>query len=214
MPNYRKTEIICLLDRSGSMSSIKDDMEGGFNEFIRKQRKETVDDCVVSLYQFDDDYDVVYEGKALGYVPNLRLEPRNCTALLDAIGKTINNAGHRFNVMREDNRPGKIIFVVITDGLENASKEFTRAKIMDMIKHQRENYNWQFVFIGANQDSIQTGNAYGMFGASNKINFAMNSTGVTNMYNSLHDATLCSRSMNGANYVASCQEGTFFQKMM
>lgn len=119
-PDY--TDIVVVLDRSGSMAGIKFDMEGGFNTFIAKQR-EIAGVCRVSLYQFDTVYEPVYQGIQVQEVPLLELVPRGGTALYDALAKTIVTTGERLAKMAEPDRPGKVVFIVITDGAENASEE-------------------------------------------------------------------------------------------
>jgi len=155
------TEIMVILDRSGSMSSIRDDAMGGFNSFIEDQKKEA-GDALVTLVQFDHEYEVVYSGKQVQDVRPLTAEtyvPRGQTALLDAIGRTINEVGARLSAMTEDDRPGKVIAVVITDGHENASHEFRQDKIKEMIEHQRGKYDWEFVFLAADPTSVQLAQA-------------------------------------------------------
>ena len=116
--NY--TDITVILDRSGSMSTIKTDMEGGLNSFFAKQR-ELDGLCKVSLHQFDDKYETVFENKDIADVPEVKLEPRGMTALLDAIGKTVNSLGLRLSELNESDRPGKVVVLIITDGFENHS---------------------------------------------------------------------------------------------
>lgn len=153
--------VVMILDRSGSMSSIKEATETGYLEFINKQKSDP-GECYVSLYQFDDVYDVIYENRNIQEVDGkYTLYPRNMTALLDAMGRTINRVGERLNNTPEYDRPETVIVCVLTDGLENASKEFTNNKIKEMVKHQRDRYNWKFIFLGANQDAILTGISYG-----------------------------------------------------
>lgn len=160
--NY--TDIAVVLDRSGSMQPIKDDVIGGYNTFLEGQQK-VPGECKISLYQFDDIYETVYENKDIKSAPKLTGEtfvPRNYTALLDAIGKTINKLGEKYSNLPENDRPEKILFVIYTDGVENASKEFTRNRIFEMITHQKEKYNWVFIFLGANQDAIATAASFGI----------------------------------------------------
>lgn len=141
------------------MGTVKDDTIGGVNEFVRSQKK-VPGDADFTLVQFDDVYEVLQSSVPIRdarELTNETYQPRNSTALLDAIGRTINSTGDRLGKMSESDRPEKVVFVVITDGHENASKEFNRSQIFDMIKHQREVYKWEFVFIGANQDAIDSG---------------------------------------------------------
>jgi hypothetical protein len=173
--NY--TAIFLVLDRSGSMTSCEDVTREGFNSFITKQRKE-LGKATMTLVQFDDQYEVNYEFKDIKDVPLLdkdNYQPRGWTALLDAVGKLINQAGKQLLEMNEKDRPEKVLFVIQTDGLENSSKEFNRDKIFEMIKHQREKYQWGFVFLGANQDAIATATSYGI-APSSTLSYATNNS--------------------------------------
>jgi hypothetical protein len=193
------TDITLILDRSGSMNSVRDDTIGGVNEFLKEQKK-APGDAVISLMQFDDVYEIVYAGAALKGAPKLTRDtfvPRGWTALLDAIGNTINAIGARLSGLPEESRPEKVIVAIITDGGENASKTFTNPQIREMIKHQQDNYSWEFVFIGANQDAIATGSAMGI-GASNSMTYAANSVGTQSAFASLSVNTVSFRAGNKA----------------
>lgn len=151
------TRIAIILDRSGSMESCKESTVSGFNEFIRTQR-ELPGEAMVKLVQFDDRYEIVFDMN-LKLCPELTQNtfvPRGSTALLDAQGRTIVELGRELAALPEQERPSKVIVVTLTDGLENASKEYNLEKIGEMIREQRDKYNWDFVFLGANQDAIQT----------------------------------------------------------
>lgn len=155
------SQIIIVLDRSGSMASVQDATISGFNEFINRQRH-LPGEAMVMAVKFDDQYEPLYDGP-LAEIPPLdrnSFVPRGMTALHDAIGRTIDEAGRRLAAMPEHERPEKIIFMILTDGLENASKEFTREKIADMVRHQREKYSWEFIFLGANQDAVLVGSGF------------------------------------------------------
>lgn len=165
MPNQSLTEIAVILDRSGSMASIREDMIGGFAHFFAEQRKVDAP-CVASVYQFDNHFDVVFEEKPLAEIESLVLEPRGGTALLDAVGRAIGLIGRRLKAKPDADRPGSVVVLVITDGHENASGEFTRDQIKKMIEHQREKYDWQFAFLGANVDSFAEGRSMGFDGAA------------------------------------------------
>ncbi len=104
--------------------------------------------------QFDTDYEFIHKGVAIGSVPKFKLVPRGSTALLDAVGRAINETGARLGAIDESQRPGLVVFVIVTDGAENSSKEFTRPKIREMIEHQQSAYKWQFTFLAANQDAF------------------------------------------------------------
>ena len=158
-PNY--TDIVMLLDRSGSMRSLRDDMIGGFDEFIRTQRDEP-GRCTVSLFQFDTHFDTVYQGLSVHDVPSLVLEPRGSTALLDAIGRVVHDTGARLAALPEAERPGTVIVGIITDGHENASHRYSNRDIREMLDHQERMYDWTFLYLGANQDAIEVGRSLGV----------------------------------------------------
>ncbi len=147
------TDIVFVVDRSGSMASRRLDAEGGINAFIGGQKK-TEGDAIFTLIQFDDKYDFVHKGMKIEDVPPYTLRPRGWTALLDAVGKAINETGERLDAMPESERPGNVVVVIVTDGQENASKEFGRKQIRDMITHQQEVYNWNFTYIGADESTF------------------------------------------------------------
>ncbi|MBO0811365.1 MAG: VWA domain-containing protein [Microlunatus sp.] len=153
MTNQNYTHIAVLLDRSGSMQTIKSDTEGGFDAFIAEQRK-SPGRCDVTLAQFDTEYEEVYVAKPLANVPPLHLSPRGGTALLDGIGRLINTTGERLAAMPETDRPAAVIMVIMTDGQENSSREFDLGSVNRMITEQTDTYGWTFVYLGANQDAI------------------------------------------------------------
>jgi len=155
------THLYFLLDRSGSMQSIKTDTEGGFAAFVDEQRQ-APGDCRVTLAQFDHEYDVVYSGVPVAAVPPLTLQPRGRTALLDAMGRLIGDAGAELAALPEDERPGTVIVAVMTDGMENASSEWTHAAIRSLVEQQTSAYSWQFLYMGADQDAIEVGAQLGV----------------------------------------------------
>lgn len=155
------TDLVVLLDRSGSMESIRTDMEGGFKSFLEEQ-KSLPGHAVLSLSQFDNVYEKVYVERPIAEAPPLRIKPRNSTALLDAMGRLILETGQRLAAKPEADRPSQVIFMVITDGLENSSVEFTREKVMSMVRHQEEKYSWRFLYLGANQDAIAVAEQLGI----------------------------------------------------
>ncbi|ADO83918.1 vWA domain-containing protein [Ilyobacter polytropus] len=149
-------EIICIIDRSGSMESIKSDAIGGFNSFIESQRKFD-GEAALTLVLFNDYYKIVYDRKDIQTVPFLNdntYVPGGTTAMLDAIGRTIDSIGERLNKTPEEDRPEKVIVSILTDGLENDSKEYTYEQVGSRIKRQQEKYNWEFIFLAANQDAV------------------------------------------------------------
>jgi len=167
------------MDRSGSMTGIASDMEGAMKEVIQKQ-KERDGDVLVTYVRFDTEYEEVFSQKSIQDIDGFKLEPRNMTALLDAIGKTVNNVERRFNQKDEEDQPERVLFVIVTDGGENASKEFSRPQVFEMIEKVKRDHEWGFTFIGANQDSIGTGNSLGISRGSS-VNFVASQAGVRSM---------------------------------
>jgi hypothetical protein len=156
------TDITIVLDRSGSMMPIKKDTIGGFNEFIQKQRQ-VPGACNISLVQFDHEYEALYSGKPVNDAPLLddtTYVPRGFTALLDAVGRTIQNTIQRIGLMTE--KPAKVLFVVVTDGHENASKEINKAQLVKLIKEQTEVAKWEFVYLGATEDAFDEASRLGI----------------------------------------------------
>lgn len=189
------THIIFVVDRSGSMSTIATDMIGGYNSFI-KQQKEIPNECVVSFYQFDDVYETVFERVKLADVAELDSKtyvPRNMTALYDAMGKTINNYGAYLSSIPDEERPERILFVTITDGLNNASHEFSLEQVGNMVKHQTEVYKWDFVFIGSNIDAWKAGGSLNVK-SSSTLQFANSAGSVKAVFSSLASNTMMYRS--------------------
>ena len=148
--------IICIIDRSGSMELIKTDAIGGFNAFLEEQKK-LPGEAVLTTIQFNHEYEVIFENKPLQEVEPIterEYQPAGMTALLDAVGKTIDAAGKRLAAMPGENRPENVIVAILTDGHENASKTYSLSDVKERITHQKENYAWEFIFLGANQDAF------------------------------------------------------------
>lgn len=159
---YETSELVFILDRSGSMSGLEKDTIGGFNSLIQKQRKEK-GKCYVSCVLFDDVQEVIYDRVPLNEVKKMTQKQyyaRGCTALLDAMGGSIHYIGNVHKYNKEE--IGKTLFIIITDGLENSSKRYSYASIKKMIERQKEKYGWEFIFIGANMDVIQEANKFGI----------------------------------------------------
>ena len=199
--NY--SHITVILDRSGSMSNCHSDTIGGFNQFLNGQ-KEIEGEATLSLIQFDDQYDIVSDMIPIINVQDLSAHtyvPRGSTALLDAIGRTINDTEYKLSLIAEENKPEKVIFVIITDGEENASREFTsKSQITEMITRHTNEDHWEFIFIGANQDAIREGGSLGIR-SSNAMTYDAN-LGTQAMYSSL------TRGMT--NYRTSADTGVEF----
>lgn len=159
---YETSELVFILDRSGSMSGLEKDTIGGFNSLIQKQRKEK-GKCYVSCVLFDDVQEVIYDRVPLNEVKKMTQKQyyaRGCTALLDAMGGAIHHIGNVHKYSKEE--IGKTLFIIITDGLENSSKRYTYVTIKQMVERQKEKYGWEFIFIGANMDVIQEANKFGI----------------------------------------------------
>ena len=165
------TDITLVVDRSGSMASVQEDAQGGVNSFIAEQTKEP-GEALLTLVQFDTEYEFLHKGVPIAEVPEYELVPRGMTALLDAVGRAINETGERLSKMDEQDRPGLVIFVVMTDGHENSSQEFSKARIKKMIESQQQKYNWHFNFLGANQDAFAEARSMGI-DDSGVANYAM-----------------------------------------
>jgi uncharacterized protein with von Willebrand factor type A (vWA) domain len=173
------TEILVITDRSGSMDSIADDVIGGFNSFISDQRT-VPGEAKVTFAQFDDQYEIVYAGKPIQDVPALTRDtykPRGGTALLDAIGRTLNEQGKR---IAKEAWAELVVVCVLTDGHENVSREYSRERIKEMTTHAEKN-GWKFVYVAANQDAFSAAHSLGMQGAITQ-NFAANAAGAAMAY--------------------------------
>ena len=179
--NQNLTEIVFILDRSGSMAGLENDTIGGFNGFVKKQSEAGQTSLTTVL--FDDRYEILHNGIDAGDVVLTDGEyfTRGSTALLDAVGKTINDVGKRLSDTPEASRPGKVIFVITTDGLENASREFSYNEVKKMITHQSEKYGWEFIFMGANIDVAKEGNKLGI-SADRSLCFDASPVGIGSMY--------------------------------
>lgn len=174
MTNPNKTDLNFVIDKSGSMQSIATAMSQGINELLGKQRTEP-GECTVTVYEFSDVPSIAFAARPLTEVPEYRLEPGGQTALYDAMAYAIDETGKRLAAMPEDQRPGQVLFVIITDGQENNSKRYSllergRERVFDKVTHQRESYNWEFVFMGANQDAYATATGLGI-GALNNVTY-------------------------------------------
>ena len=158
------TELVFILDRSGSMAGLEKDTIGGFNAMLAKQRKEP-GDAVVSTVLFDNQAEVIHDRVALADVPNLtdrEYYVRGCTALLDAVGGAIHHIGNVHKYARREDVPEKTLFIITTDGMENASRRYTYDKVRRMIEHEKEKYGWEFLFLGANIDAAAEAKRFGI----------------------------------------------------
>lgn len=188
-PEYR--HIIVIVDRSGSMRACREPTETGINELFDGQAAED-GPGTASLYQFDTEHELVFEHVPLAEVPRYRLVPRGATALLDAVGFAFAREGEWLASLPEEERPGTVVAVIATDGMENSSREYDRGQIRAAIWHQQEVYSWQILFIGANMDAVQVATSYGIPGAQ-AMTFRVTDTGVRSSYRSLNRAIVRGR---------------------
>lgn len=183
------TEVVFILDRSGSMGGLESDTIGGFNSMIEKQKKET-GEALVSTVLFDHMIDVIHDR-----VPIQKIEPmtdkdyyvRGSTALLDAIGGAIHHIGNVHKYAREEDVPEHTLFVITTDGMENASRAYDSSTVKKMIERQKEKYGWEFLFLGANIDAVETAQHLGI-GADYSVNYCADSKGTQLNYDVLSAA--------------------------
>ena len=186
------TELVFILDRSGSMSGLEDDTIGGFNAMIEKQKQEP-GEAIVSTVLFDNDREVIHDRVNLQSIrPLTRKEyyVRGCTALLDAVGAAIHHIGNVHKYARDEDRPEKTLFVITTDGMENASREYSYHRLKAMIERQKEKYGWEFLFLGANIDAAREAARFGI-DADHSANYHADSAGTAVIYQAVSEA-VCS----------------------
>ncbi len=189
------TELVFILDRSGSMAGLEDDTIGGFNAMLEKQ-KARPGGCYVSTVLFDHDTEVLHDRVKLGEIfPMTRQQYTvgGCTALLDAIGGAIHHIGNVHKYARPEDVPARTVFIITTDGQENASRRYTADRIKAMIQRQRETYGWEFLFIGANIDAVTTAARYGI-DEDRAVNYHADEKGTRVVYNAVSDAVTAVRS--------------------
>lgn len=185
----KRTEIVFILDKSGSMSGLESDTIGGFNSMLKKQQKEE-GIATVSTVLFDNHYDLIHDRFDINTVKPLTDKEyfvEGTTALMDAIGKTINKIVRVQKHQTDDNKADKVLFVIITDGMENASREFTAQQIRSMIKKEQDQYGWEFIFLGANIDAVETARNYGIR-EDRAVNYHADSKGTEVNYDSVSKA--------------------------
>ena len=183
MTKENLTSINVIIDASGSMQDLTNDTIGSFNAFLEEQRA-VPGEAMFTLCTFNTDYRLLHDCVILRNVPNLdpkAYHPNGGTALLDAMGVTMTTVGDKLAAMPEDERPSKVIFLVMTDGEENSSKRYTLPQIQAMVAHQREKYSWEFVFMGANIDAIQAGTSLSV-SAANSMNYDFSPAGTRDVY--------------------------------
>ena len=188
------TELVFILDRSGSMSGLESDTIGGYNSLLEKQRKE-VGAATVTTVLFDDQYEMIHDHVAIGKVKDITNKEyfaRGMTGLLDAVGKTINHVGNRHKNALDSEVPGKTMVVIITDGYENASREFALPQVKQMIERQKEKYGWEFLFLGANIDAVTTAAGFGI-SADRAVTYEADSVGTRMNFDAVADVVDCVR---------------------
>lgn len=188
------TELVFILDRSGSMAGLESDTIGGFNSMIEQQRRKD-GECLVSTVLFDDESKVIHDRVKLGEIEPLTdrdYTVRGCTALIDAIGGAIHHIGNVHKYARAEDVPEHTMFVITTDGMENASRRYTSEKVKAMIERQKEKYGWEFLFIGANIDAVETAARYGI-GADRAVNYHSDSEGTRLNYEVVSETISCMR---------------------
>lgn len=182
------TEVIFILDRSGSMSGLESDTIGGFDSMIEKQKKEE-GEAIISTVLFDNEVEVLHDRvslKDLDLITNKEYYVRGCTALLDAIGGAIHHISVIHKYARDEDRPEKTLFVIITDGLENSSKQYSYKKVKKMVENQKKLYGWEFLFLGANIEAIEVAGQFGIQ-KDYAVNFECDSAGIALHYDVLSD---------------------------
>ncbi|MBQ1548235.1 MAG: VWA domain-containing protein [Lachnospiraceae bacterium] len=186
------TEIVYILDRSGSMSGLESDTIGGFNSMMEKQKK-TGEKAYVSTVLFDDVCEVLHDRIDIEKVEKMtdsQYYVRGCTALLDAVGGAIHHIGNIHKYAREEDRPEKTIFVITTDGMENASRIYSYEKVKKMIKRQQKKHGWEFIFIGANIDACAEAQRFGIR-KERAVNYVHDAVGTATVYRNVSKAVCC-----------------------
>ena len=194
MANKNLTEMVFILDRSGSMAGLENDTIGGYNSLIEKQKKEQ-GEAMVTLVLFDDQYELVYDHADINKIKpltNREYYARGMTALLDAVGKTITQVQNRHQTALENEIPNKTMVVIITDGYENASKEFNLNKIKQMIETQKKDCEWEFIFLGANIDAVSAAADIGI-SADRAVTYQPDEEGTRMNFDSLNSVAECVR---------------------
>ena len=189
------TELVFILDRSGSMAGLEGDTIGGFNAMVEKQKREP-GEAFVSTVLFSNTSRVLHDRKRLDEVEAITRREYcvgGCTALLDAVGDAIRHIGNIHKYARSEDVPEHTLFVVITDGMENASRHFTARQVREMIQRQKERYGWEFLFLGANIDAVETAGALGI-GADRAVNYRCDSAGTRLNYDVVSQAASAVRS--------------------
>ena len=207
------TELVFILDRSGSMAGLEADTIGGFNAMIEKQRKED-GECFVSTVLFDNVSEVLHDRVKLSEIKPMTDKDytvRGCTALIDALGSAIHHIGNVHKYARPEDVPEHTMFVITTDGMENASHKYTSERVKYMIERQKERYGWEFLFIGANIDAVETAARYGI-GKDRAVNYNADGKGTEILYESVSKAVCTMRKCEPLRADWSAEIDEDFQK--
>ena len=191
-------EIISVIDRSGSMESIQGDAQGGFNQMIKDQKTNIVGKKIkITLAQFDSEYELIWNGIDINSCGEYKLVPRGTTALLEAVTRTIDDVGKRLSESPEDKRPSRVIFIIVTDGHENASDRriYSENLLKEKIKLQRDKYSWEFIFLGCSEDCLDVAESYGISKSLSGI-YKATGAGTRTMYSNMSTIMACSINNN------------------
>lgn len=189
MKKKNLTEMVFILDRSGSMHGLERDTIGGFNSMLGKQKNEK-GEAFVTTVLFDNEYKIIHDRLKIQDVPEMTendYQVRGSTALVDAIGKTIRHIANIHKYSRKEDVPENTIFVIITDGMENASREFASDKVRQMVEHEKQKYGWEFIFLGANIDAVETARHFGI-SKDRAVNYNCDSVGTQLNYQVVSEA--------------------------
>ena len=190
------TELVFILDRSGSMRGLEKDTIGGFNSMIEKQKKQE-GECYVSTVLFDNESEVVHDRVKLSEIEPMTEDDyyvRGCTALIDAVGGAIHHIGNIHKYARPEDVPEHTMLIITTDGMENASHRYTSDRVKHMIERQKKKFGWEFLFIGANIDAVETASRYGI-SSDRAVNYNADSKGTEILYNTV-SASICQMRMD------------------
>ena len=193
------TEIVFILDRSGSMSGLEADTIGGFNSMLEKQKKEE-GEALISTVLFDDQTEILHDRENIDKVERISDKEyyvRGCTALLDAVGGAIHHIGHIQKEMPEDERPEKTLFIITTDGMENSSREYSYAKVKKMVEKKKKKNHWEFVFLGANIDAVAVAGKFGV-AANRAVRYECDSVGTALNFDVMSKMVSCARACTGS----------------
>ena len=202
------TEIVFILDRSGSMRGLEADTIGGYNSLMERQKKEE-GEAYISTVLFDDTCEVLYDRVSLDKIEPMTEKEyyvRGCTALLDALGGAIHHIGNVHKYAREEDRPEKTLFIITTDGQENASHQYIYEKVKHMVERQKEKFGWEFLFLGANIDAIAEAGRFGIK-ADRAVNYNCDSVGTEVNFKALNKAVSSVRCCSDASFMGAALAG-------